>query len=258
MHPRDRLERSQWDFFWIPDDAEVLDTPELGAVRCPRPIPHLNMVTRTRVKDADVTSAVERAGGWLGATNARWFVPDTFDRAALMDALDHAGWARAGEYEARVLPTSASLGDASSDLEVRRVDSIDALRACRDVMHRAFGRELRSTDEEDRAELAQCADPGGRVHRFVVHHRGEPICSGGFNVFVELGFAFLWAGGTVPEARGRGAYRALLRARLEAARDLGVEWAGLYAKTDTSAPIVASLGFEHVGAMTIFSRGETG
>jgi hypothetical protein len=65
----------------------------------------------------------------------------------------------------------------------------------------------------------------------------------------------LWAGGTVPDARGAGAYTTLLAHRIELARSLGLEWIGIYAKEGTSAPIVARQGFEHVGEMHYWSPG---
>lgn len=64
----------------------------------------------------------------------------------------------------------------------------------------------------------------------------------------------IWAGCVVPEARGHGIYTSLLAARVEVARALGFSALGLYAKVDTSAPIVAAQGFERFGLMTHFER----
>ena len=62
----------------------------------------------------------------------------------------------------------------------------------------------------------------------------RPVSGGGLNLYPDLGFGFLWAGGTVPDGRGRGAYRALLGARVQAARDAGLRAVGLYARVNTS------------------------
>ena len=254
MGPNDRLERSQWDFFWVPEDAEVLDRPEVAAVRCDRPIAHLNLVTRTRAEPSRLPKLVRETWDFIGHDEARWLVPDTFDGAPLEDELRGAGWAPVFHYEARAIRPSEHSRHPDQRFEVRRVQTPETLRDCIDVASRAFGREPPPYDDGQlAAELAQCLDPSGRVHRFVVYEGDAPVCSGGFNWYPDLRFAFLWAGGTVPAAQGRGAYTALVAARVGSARDMGAEWVGLYAKDDTSAPIVARQGFERVGEMSYWA-----
>ena len=72
--------------------------------------------------------------------------------------------------------------------------------------------------------------------------------------FPALGFAMLWRGGTVPNARGRGLYKAVLKERTRFAKQYGIALVGLYAKLTTSAPIVARVGFEGHGHMTFWDR----
>jgi len=255
LGPNERLERSQWDFFWIPADAEVRDEAELAAVRCPRTDPHLNMVTRTRAEPGRLGELVRDAWSWLGHDSVRWLVPDTFDRRPLEEALRAAGWAPRGRYEARAIRPEGHAREPHPSFDVRRVESLDVMRDCIGVTSAAFGHELTRSAAQLAEELVQCRDPHGRVHRFVVYRDGRPACSGGFNWYPDLRFAFLWAGGTVPEARGAGAYTALVDARIRGARALGAEWVGLYAKDDTSAPIVARQGFERAGEMSYWAPG---
>lgn len=255
MGPNERLERSQWDFFWVPDDAEIIDRPDIAAVRSARPIPHLNMVTRTRVEPERLPDVIDEMQAWLGDEKARWLLVDTFDRAPLERALSAAGWAPVGRYEARAIRPESYAKRPPAGLEVRRVESLETLRDCVAVTSAAFDRDMSIGPELEAAELAQCAAPRGRVHRYVVYDDGEPVCSGGFNWYPQLRFAFLWAGGTVPTARGRGAYTALVEARARGAASIGAEWIGLYAKDDTSAPIVARQGFERFGTMSYWAPG---
>jgi hypothetical protein len=46
----------------------------------------------------------------------------------------------------------------------------------------------------------------------------------------------------------------VLEARVRKARELGLSHVGLYAVTDTSAPIVLRQGFRRYGAMTYWER----
>ena len=42
------LERTQWDFFWVPSDVTIVDRPEIAYIHCARRVVYLNQVTRTR------------------------------------------------------------------------------------------------------------------------------------------------------------------------------------------------------------------
>lgn len=72
--------------------------------------------------------------------------------------------------------------------------------------------------------------------------------------FDELNFGLIWAGGVVKHHRGHGAYTALLAARAQVAAQRDLTLLGLYARANTSAPIVAAQGFQRYGEMTHFER----
>lgn len=249
MTPADLLERSQWDLFWVPPDAAVVDRPDLLLVSCPRPVAYLNAVLRTRTDDPAALAAEVEARN----PGARWMVPDTFDRRPLEAALGARGWRPGKRHEVRVLPVAA--WTRAPAVEVRRVEDratlVDALSAAA----RGFGAPPGGWTEDSLAlDLRACTE-GARVRRFVAYVDGAPAASGGLTAFPALGFGLLWAGATVPEARGRGAYAAVLAARVQEARRMGLTSVGLYAVEDTSAPIVARLGFRMEGEMWFWERG---
>ncbi|MFP4599027.1 MAG: hypothetical protein ACOC9J_02205 [Persicimonas sp.] len=51
---------------------------------------------------------------------------------------------------------------------------------------------------------------------------------------------------------GHGVYTAMLATRAAAAKRRGIDWLGLYARQETSAPIVAAQGFERHGHLHYF------
>ncbi|MDP2315122.1 MAG: GNAT family N-acetyltransferase [Pseudomonadota bacterium] len=252
--PAARIERTQWDLFWVPPDVTVVDRPDLLLVTCPRPAPYLNTVLRTRAPADALPALVAEVEGHMAGRRARWLVPDTIDRAPLERTLAARGWALTEQLEVRVLPVDAWRRPPSS-VTVHAVDSLARLRDTADVTGTAFGRPVTTTDAELALDLRACTE-GRRVHRFVAYDTdGTPIASGGLTAFPDVGFGLLWAGGVVPTARGRGAYTAVLAARIERARALGLREVGLYAKATTSAPIVARLGFGREGEMAYWESG---
>lgn len=255
--PAEILERSQWDFFWVPPDTTVHERPELLYVTCPRDLPHLNCVTRTRGAPPQIDDLVREVVDAHRRVRSRWHVPDTFDVRPLEAALQAAGYVRAVEHHAYVQETATFRARTRPPVRVQRVERMDELRALHRAFDLAFGVDRSRSEEDARIELAQCRAADGRVHRFVAYDQaGEPVACGGLTVFAHLRFGFLWAGGTIPGARGRGYYSAVLAARIAKARALGLRCVGVYARVETSSPIVAAHGLARIGNMSFWDRAQ--
>jgi len=256
MDLADVVERTQWDWFWVPADVRLVDRPELLYAVCPRDVPMLNCVTRTRAPAEALPALVAEVGEAHQRVCSRWLVRDAPWAQPLARSLAEAGWAPAVPTDARAIAVTAYHPRPLPALEVRRVQTMAELRDAVTVIDRAFPGGLEYTQEQYDNDLAQCCDEAARVQRFVAYRQGsgEPIATGGMTLFRELGFGYLWAGCTVVEARGHGAYSALVAARVERARLLGLSHVGLYAITTTSSPIVARQGFARVGSMTYWER----
>lgn len=252
MTPAERLEATQHDLFWLPQDATVLRREGLLAVSSPRPLPHLNMGLNARLPEAELSAGLAEATSRFAPQSGRWFVPDTYDTGPLERDLEAMGWAPAFSYEARALRPDAYDVRPATEAVVRRVETVAGLRDMATVAQSAFGAPRRESDEALEASLPHCVGPEARSRRYVAYRDGEAVSSGGMNVYPDLSAGFLWAGATVAHARGQGFYRDLLAARIADARQLGLEWVGLYARDETSAPIVAAQGFERIGTMRYF------
>ena len=255
MTPDEMLERTQWDLFWVPDDTVVVDRPEVMYMDTPRDVPHLNSIVRLRAEGAQLEAVLGEVTQAHAGRSSRLPVTPHNDRAPVLAALRRFGYAPGHEHDGFVMTTDTARPPLVEGLTVRRVDSRAVLDDAVRVMALAFGRDDLLSEAEREQQVAACASPEGRVQRFVVYDaHGEPMSHGGMTAFPALGFGFLWAGGTAPRARGRGAYSALITARLEKARQMGIGAVGLYARLGTSEPIVAAQGFQRHGRMTFWTR----
>ena len=81
--------------------------------------------------------------------------------------------------------------------------------------------------------------------RVVAFEGGEPVSTGGCTLDGEV--AQLWGAVTLPAARGRGSYRAVLTERLRLARDHGATLALVKGRVLTSGPILLRAGFADYG-----------
>lgn len=132
------------------------------------------------------------------------------------------------------------------DVVVSRVETFDEHCAAYDVMWDAFGisEERR---EEQRPHLRREFDAAQRATvpvTFLAYADGRPA-GVGRSIYSDRG-VFLIAGSVVPWARGRGIYRALVRARWDDAVQRGTPGLVTEAMPDTSYPILKRLGFEEV------------
>jgi GNAT superfamily N-acetyltransferase len=258
LTPSDVLERSQWDLFWAPRDAVVVDRPELLYISCPRDVPYLNMVARVRAGPDRLPSLVAEVVQAHAGRRSRWPVLHSRDRASLEAELDRAAYAPGQEHHVYVVAPRSYRRRPAPGIVVQRIGSIEQLRDSHRVRRAAFGEH--ESPEEDASELARelesCSGPGARVIRFVAYdaETRRPLSAGGINLLPALGFGFLWGGGTMPDARGRGAYSAVLAARINHALRAGLSLVGLFARVDTSAPVVARQGFSRHARMVYWDR----
>jgi GNAT superfamily N-acetyltransferase len=77
----------------------------------------------------------------------------------------------------------------------------------------------------------------------------RPVSAARMLVCPGTGFAGLWGGGTAPEWRGRGIYRALVARRMRVAVELGCEYLQVDA-SEMSRPILERLGFRALSVTT--------
>jgi hypothetical protein len=131
---------------------------------------------------------------------------------------------------------------AGPELTARQIESLEEMEAAMAVQWEAF----EASPEE--IEEARGLLPGRFRQKLYLRHAvwldGE-IVSTGTAAPTEHGL-LLYGGATKPSARGRGAYRALIRARWDDAVALGTP-ALITQGGSMSRPILERLGFERVG-----------
>lgn len=150
------------------------------------------------------------------------------------------------EHTAMVLETEPP---GSSDLEVRVVESFEDFIAAAEIMFVGFGGSL----SPDEVAAMRAALPGrfeeyrvdGVSRQYLALADGKPIAMG-TATRTSAAVLALSGGTTLPEARGRGAYRALVHARWHYAIGEGAQ--GLVTQaSEMSRPILQRLDFKPVG-----------
>ena len=119
-----------------------------------------------------------------------------------------------------------------------------------DLVGRAHDAAFGSGGERarDRALARLNADPE-TVWTWLAMAGDEPVSAARMLLHPGTGFASLWGGGTAPEWRGRGIYRALVAQRMRVAVAAGCEYLQVDA-SEMSRPILERLGFRALSVTT--------
>jgi GNAT superfamily N-acetyltransferase len=190
--------------------------------------------------------AAREAAFYRPLGDLKWKVYDHDAPANVGEALAAAGLYVAGHetFMAADLDEAADWPAASDGVEARRVTDRSGVEDMVAVTEAAFD-DARTWNVDGLA--ARLADPTLSI--YVAYVDGRPVSSGRLEYFPGTPFAGLYGGGTRPEARGRGVYRAVVAARAAEARRAGCRYLAVDAR-DTSRPILERLGFEAVGKLT--------
>jgi hypothetical protein len=203
-----------------------------------------NTVQRQRFPLEEVDAVIAEVRATLrerGRTQTQWEVGSSAP-VGLVDALLERGVARDKEPYAVALVLTSEPPPIPEGLVARRAENFEEYLAANAVQWEAF-----EVPEEDIAEAREMLPRRYEATPNTTHAvwlDGEIVCAG-TSAPTEHGL-LLYGGATVPRARGRGAYKALNRARWDDAVARGAP-ALITQGGSMSRPILEKLGFERVG-----------
>lgn len=254
---RERALAASAAWVFVPAGAPRVETDEYLLVRHPdwteRPV-QLAWTRPGRPIHEILDEVLEQARSMVdpsvpASAEVAWWV-----RLDAPDGLEEALVAHGARPDETVDVLARSLEDAGddepsldpADVELRWSDDLAVFA---DAVHLAA--EVFGGSATDRAvleatfpgEAAKVRSGGGGA--VVAYLDGRPVGSGGLSIAGPD--ARLWGGVVLPDARGRGVYRAVLAARLEYARWAGADLAIVKGRVQTSGPILRRAGFAAFG-----------
>ena len=213
------------------------------------PLANLMGMARLSEHDADATIAKvkgryvseNKAFGWVTGPGT---TPRDLDRrlgkAELQPIAHIAGMAADVTLSIAPNPT----------VRIREVTPDEAGREA-DMMGRAYGMP---TEIADMFTRLLAASPRIKSRGYFAYLEGDSPIAWSYLVYLpDSSIVLLGGAATLPEARGRGVYSALVKRRLADARADGRQAAVIQADRDTSAPICAKLGFRELCSMEVFA-----
>ncbi|MGH3500680.1 MAG: GNAT family N-acetyltransferase [Nocardioidaceae bacterium] len=244
------------DWVWVPPGAErfrvsgvdVIDYPEWARMGFyAKPLDVGEPVEQ-------VVDDVQQAARSRGRDKADWWITPTIRPPALEEQLIARGAEQTEQTDILAYDMSTCLPDTgpTAGVDCMIVSDAVTLEDAERVAARVWG-GAPSAGERRQQQLGGLGDPldAEAGFRVVAYVKGNAIATGGCQVAGDV--ARLYGACSLPDARGRGGYRALLRRRLEAAREHGATLALVHARVATSKPILVRLGFETYGQGRLYS-----
>lgn len=246
VHSEDEILRASAAWVWFPRDSDQMKE-HLQLVRYPARFGGGVRGSQVR-SDADAVGvldhAIERTKGWGESQLTFWTNPS--DRPDLEEELRRRG----AEHTDTVTVFARAIGDL--DVEVPPGVTAEVVRTLEQVREvdtiNVPVWEQSPLDEEGlRVEFAEITASLESRDGFRVLGRVDDraVSTGGCTI-VD-GFTRLWGAATLIDARGRGAYRAVLAERLRVSAAVGASTALVKGRVSTSAPILSRVGFRRFG-----------
>lgn len=178
-----------------------------------------------------------------------WLDPGTEPADAAMQLLELGLSTPSDGHEWLHAVVTTEPPDETPGVDVRRVDTAAAFAEARTILWDVAGRNeaWRARERPNLEAMFETQRQSGALSHFVGYLDGTPVATAS-SVHSDRG-SFLIGGCVLPEARGRGLYRALVRARWEDAVERGHPALISYTVPETSYPILTRLGFLDAGRM---------
>ena len=244
-----RAAAAEW--VWVPPDAKQVLTSEYQLIAYPGHYQHPTQVawsSAARPASEVVDEVLAQVGEW-GRDSVYWWVRDDTGPADTETVLRARGATLAESVQVLAYDLASGVPDLSpaGGPQAEIVRDERTLRASHLVSAEVWD------DHRERTPAAIADELSGVLEsleswsdfRIVVFADGEPAAGGGCGIVGEV--ARLWGAGTRPSFRGRGAYRALLAARMRIAQQHGATLALVKGRVETSGPILRRAGFTAYG-----------
>jgi len=247
MHGVDEIMRASAAWVWFPRGSEH-EKGEMLLVRHPERFGggvKASQVSSTRSAAQVLDYAIERMRAW--GENELTFWTNPTDSPDLEDELRRRGATHFDTVAVLARPIDGPPIEVPDTVTVESIRTLEQIREM-DAINVAVWEHQRPLSEQGLSEeleenaAAWAAREGGRA---LARLDGAAVSTGGCTV--SDGFVRLWGAATLPAARGRGAYRAVLAERLRIGASMGATTALVKGRISTSAPILARAGFTHFG-----------
>jgi GNAT superfamily N-acetyltransferase len=221
------------------------------------PVPTFTSVSRLRLTPEDVAEVlhdVRSEVGERGHREAMWWIGSSATPSDLVDLLEARGLVpderEGSEAHATTMVLAHEPPAGAENVDSRRVADLDEYRLANHVTDAAFGSDTSSTWDPVAEERFAAERAGHAPRTYIAWLDGELVGVARALFAPGCPAVLMIGGGVVPHARGRGVYRALVRARWDDAVAAGMPALCTQAGR-MSRPVLEPIGFQPVAEQEV-------
>lgn len=217
--------------------------------------PQFGAVLNVRLCGTEIERAVDDARRWFGGVGRdqfSWWVRESANPPGTIDALKDLGLgSHPHESEGYAAMLMQAEPPAMGGITVRRAESLQDHLVATEILVQAFGMAQADADalRDSIRSRAASIHESGRSATYLAYLAGQAVARGTV-CFAQGGVGALYAGATLPEARGQGCHRALVRARWDEVRARGGSGIVVHAGQQ-SRPLFERMGFSTLDHLTV-------
>jgi GNAT superfamily N-acetyltransferase len=235
-----------------PPGQQRFITPRYAAFVGVQPERHHNLVQRVRVTHGEVEGLVAELRALFRAherNDVTWEIGPSTTPPELAERLLALGMVPDSEPEIAGMVLAGPPAETAPDVAVETVTDFAGFRAHARILRSCFAPEAPAlTEDEIVKDFERRRGHEEHLRRYLAVIDGRPIAAG--DAILADGAVVLCGGATLPEARGKGAYRALVEARWRDAVARGTPVLVVQAGA-MSRPVLERLGFEEVARIRV-------
>jgi GNAT superfamily N-acetyltransferase len=226
---------------YVHPDTQVVEKPGWFQVITPSAQGFLNEIAYSVVEPEDAERVIDDSIATYRALRkpVKWSVGPWTRPADFVERLRRRGFF-GWDVRGMGIATAASIA-APSAIEIVEVDA-STVDHYVELTLRGWSAPMDQIETVRQAHLASLRHEPRTMHFFGAILNGQWV--GTASLMVRGTYGYLYLTQVLEQARGKGAYRALVAARLAALRARGIEYAVTQAREATSAPILEHFGFE--------------
>lgn len=252
------IEASLWDYEpnIITSGLIQVDRPDRLLWSGDADTPYANRVVRATFSEENADPGIAEILDFFAERGKAfsWWVGPSSAPESLAKRLQAKGLTIMDTYEGVAMLLDDPIIIPAPDVEIVPVEGEAEVREMVRLNARIWGY---SPEDEERM-MADRLDylnlPGRRGGYLLARVAGETAGTASYRYSGSGRAIYLTGASTLPEFRSRGVFRALVRRRLQDARQRGCRLATCLARVGTSAPILMKLGFEKFLSVPVFTK----
>jgi GNAT superfamily N-acetyltransferase len=194
---------------------------------------------------AEVLAEVREAVRARGVSRVEWWIGPDVDPPDVAASLRELGLSDHEDPHVKAMALLAEPPKAEEEVTARPVHSLEELRLASEIGADVFGLEGARREALLGGVREEWETREGRYSRAFLAFHGEQAVGAARSAYLDAGAVLLIGGSVLPEWRGRGAYRALVRARWDDAVERDTPALLVHAGR-MSRPALERLGFEPI------------